>query len=498
MLDYFKILDKIGNSMGVVPVHLSRTSMVADAISTGSLTCDLIIGGGWPAGRWVTLFGPEASCKSTLLYHTLQDAIKQTSTITEFFDFEGSTDPTYLSKILNVDLTSVFGVRKENGVWQIAPKCRYHQPDLGEVYFRYMHRILKVIPDKLQHNGGWYYVYDEKPKTDFDPKLYKSTKRYWVPAPDGNAQIIWFIDSLPAMLTEKQDEKDENNEIGLQARMFSRYIPTVKSRLARKRCGIVAVNQIRMKPMCMFGSPEYEPCGEAPKFYSDIRLQVRSCSVPPPGKGPILEEPCWDGIGTDKYRYVKVSTRKNKCFSPFRSTLMRVWMEEKGDTGRGIDPVFDVYQYLVETGQVTVVKKAYIITLPGLWTQRPWSWIEFKELVLNPNKAEVYHKFNLNDPAVGAVDPSNQDAQAKLSTMLDIRQVCKAQIKSDEAFRLYFDAMCQGGKSSPKEEKTCGMCTKFHKDEMCMEVEADQAGCDQWKSEEQEEAELDLPEAIEE
>lgn len=252
-LNYFKFLDKIGNDLNIVPVHLSRASMVEDAISTGSLVADLITGGGWPAGRWVALFGPEASAKSTLLYHTIADSIRQEIN-TEFFDFEGSTDPSYLKKILNMDLNNVFGLRKETGSWEITPQCRYHQPDLGEPYFRYMHRILKVLPDKVQNNGQWYYVYDKKPKgkgEDFDKKLYKNTGRFWVPAENGSLQVIWFIDSLPAMLTERQDEKDESKEIGLQARMFSRYIPLIKSRLARKRCSVVAVNQIRMKPMCL-------------------------------------------------------------------------------------------------------------------------------------------------------------------------------------------------------------------------------------------------------
>jgi len=859
-LNYFRLLDKIGNGMGVVPVHLSRGSMVEDAISTGSLVCDLIIGGGWPAGRWVALFGPEASCKSTLLYHTLGDAIRQ-DVNTEFFDFEGSTDPTYLSKILNMDLNQVFGVRKESGAWELTPQCRYYQPDVGEIYFRYIHRVLQAIPDKLRHNGRWYYVYDKKPKKDdFDKKLYKTTRRFWIPCDDGSAQVVWFIDSLPAMLPEKQDAKDESNEIGLQARMFSRYIPLVKSRLARKRCSIVAVNQIRLKPMCLhydakvmladgtekaigeivenrlkvdvlsynketdeveakpivnwfdngiategfenlvvpmtgkgqradfgitkdhflynergeeiklatlkpgdyirglarqqfnedqmqivlasilgdgwvspknmefniahgkeqveyckfkeqilglsngysnkegkytcyaskylvanveqlykesypkklrafstkkgkgkprtfspiilanfdlkalaiyymddghlnesngynlnfsimkyswdegelfkeklekltglefrhsykeqaddvkygyhqlylkggqnsiqtflnliglymhesmrykigsfivsdfgtynwdaqyvknvltnfrisrldprltrysgkrhrrydievggthnyfvqgiqlhnsFGNPEYEVGGQAPRFYSDIRLQCRSCSNPMPGKsGQIDEEPCWDGVGVDKYRYVKIATRKNKCFSPFRNSLMRVWMEEKGDTGRGLDPVFDTFQYMVETGQASRERGGrYAITMEGPWsTKKSWRWNEFKELILNPNRVEVYNKFNMNVPEIGEASEDNDETQAAVAAVLDIRGICQRQIKTNEAFKLYFKAIC-GAKGSPKEEeaKTCSNCIRYKKHENCLDVNEDQPGCDEWLDEE--------------
>lgn len=930
-LNYFKLLDKVGNDMGIVPVHLSRASMVEDAVSTGSLVADLITGGGWPAGRWVALFGPEASCKSTLLYHTIGDSIRQDINA-EFFDFEGSTDPSYLKKILNVDLNNVFGLRKDVGTWEITPQCRYHQPDLGEPYFRYMHRILKILPDKVQNNGQWYYVYDKKPKEAHDVKLYKNTGRFWVPAQDGSLQIIWFIDSLPAMLTEKQDEKDESKEIGLQARMFSKNIPLIKSRLARKRCSVVAVNQIRLKPMA-FGNPEYEPGGEAPKFYcfaedtylqtdkglikasdayletpnkilgeeflekpnlyrymgksdtikittdygfelkgklghsvlalnnrtlidwtklsdltkqhfisikvgsevwpenppildfkyekakrdfssieislpkkmtlelarflgyltsegytkaaeggnynivftkgdnivmsdfcrlfeilfagvdyhivdkentkqfitqnchilrfleylgaankparlktvpwcvlqspreyvvefligyfvgdisinekeaciasasremlkqiqllllnmgivsrrgeyrstwfspldernkysqlyfsgenllrlvsnvqlpskkgqvnitadrsylydrlpilqhwldvrlvadwvkkygkqngkyfhikditekalndfqdiidrkianerkvqgtqllsniqklieyqkigiffvkienveysseqiatfdanmpnhtiltngiishnSDIRLQCRSCSNPF-AKGQIEEEPCWDGIGVDKYRYVKICTRKNKCFSPFRESLMRIWMEEKGDTGRGLDPVFDTFQYLKETGQIVEegrgTKKVLRLTIAGVWTQRTWTYKEFKELILNPNKAAVYIKFNLNDPNIGSIE-DNPTNQTTCAAILNLREVCKKQIRSNEAFDLYFKTICNGGPSEAP--KTCSMCAHFRKLENCMDVKPGQEGCDDWISEEQEEEESPL------
>ena len=865
-LNYFKMLDKIGNNLGIVPVHLSRKSMVDDAISTGSLVCDLITGGGWPAGKWVTLFGKEASGKSSLLYHTLSDAIRQ-HVNTEFFDFEGSTDPVYLAKILNINLNEVFGLRKESGVWEIMPKCRYHQPDIGEVYFRYMHRILQTLPDKLPHNSKWYYVYDKKPKEDYDTKLYKNTNRFWVPAEDSTAQVVWFIDSLPAMLTEKNDEKDNSNEIALQARMFSRYIPLVKSRLARKRCAIVAVNQIRMKPMCLyytarvllsdgtyksigdivnnklkvevmsynfdkkiieskkiinwynngraknnefkrlvvpqprpgsrsdfgitndhflydengnevqmrnlrindkilglsslqfnddqmqviygsilgdghlrtrssgselsirhgstqdkycifkkkilgakegkynkfneyefciskklkileqldkesykrddkgilinrtlspilldnidirglaiyymddgtlwdygmhnsindsndrsgyrisfnirkysweqgeilsnkfnsitnvefkhykgetyhhlrisgkqnvnnflklvapymdvsmkykignfdiktfstynwnlnyesreiepftisnikdlcvrdclkyrnrydievednhnffidgilvhnsFGSPETEPGGIAPKQFSDIRLKCTSCANPFPGKsGQIEEEPCWDGVGIDKYRYVKVQTIKNKCFSPFRNSLMRIWMEEKGDSGRGLDPVFDTFQFLEETGMATRERGGYYtIHMTGPWYGKKFRWREFKELILNPNRVEVYNKYKLNIRELGEVREDREEGQQIVAKAIDLRSICKQQIKNELAFKAYFDkisGVTNISVSSNKKEdaRVCGNCALFKKHENCLDVLDNQKGCDEWLSEEDEES----------
>jgi hypothetical protein len=263
---------------------------------------------------------------------------------------------------------------------------RYYQPDNGEQFFRLMRRVGLKLEDRSE----------------------------------GIVQGLFFSDSVPAMLPESREADDEKNPMALNARMFSESFPLVKSLIAKKRITAVLTNQIRVKPGVSFGNPEYEPGGQAVQFYADQRLRVDSRSIPThaPGglKGPIAEEPCWDGNGIDRYRYGFARCTKNKVFSPFRETWFRIWFEEGGQPGRGIDPVFDVYQYLVETGQVEKVKKgrsaAYKILLPG-WDHEPCTWPEFKEIVLNPDKQR--------------------------SKEWQLYMMCRKQIESGEAFSLYFN-----------------------------------------------------------
>ena len=155
-------------------------------------------------------------------------------------------------------------------------------------------------------------------------------------------------------------------------------------------------------------------CGETPKHASDLRLKMSRRSVPSGKGGPIEEEPCWDGRGTDKYIYTIVRTIKNKMFSPFRETWLRIWFEEKGMPGRGIDPFYDVYQYLTMTAQLVEKRGFFEILLSGYTGPERITWQQFKALVLDP-------KFQL--------DPGT-----------NLRALCRAQFPTGEAFKLYFSA----------------------------------------------------------
>ena len=425
-------LDALCSQEDLTPISLRRDRYVEDALSTGSLVCDLITGGGWAPNRWITLFGPEASGKSTLLYQAIKEIVAATIP-GEFFDHETSLDPVYAGGILEVrSIDDVFGRRGENGKWEVLPKCRYHQPDLGEPVLRYIHSVLKALPDKLYRDGQWYLVFSTPPggtttkkerkknkiKSKFSEKLLTETGKYWFPVPDGKMQMVWFIDSLPAMVPEAKDEDSSKNPLGSAARMFSTYIPLIKSKLGRKRCAVVAVNQLRERIGKNFGNPEYEPCGNAPRFYSDIRLRLSAVSAPG-GSGMLEEEPSWDKNGKDVYRYVNIRTIKNKVFVPFRKSVIRIWVSHNGQSGFGFDPFWDTYQYLIETGQIEGTKRGFRLTIPGPWNNRRWKWNELKELILNPNKRIVAKRFRLRKPA-------------------DLRSKCKKQLRTGEAFNLYF------------------------------------------------------------
>jgi len=421
-----KELDKLGVEDDILPISIKRAKYVEDTVSSGNLCCDLITGGGWAPGRWITIFGKEASGKSTLVYQTIKQVIKS-EIMSDFFDFEGSLDPPYITRILKIkSIDKIFGLRNEDNTWKVEPKCRYHQPDLGEPIFRYIHNVLKHLPDKVYHDDQWFLVFDKLPQSmkrkSYSKGLFKTTGKYWIPVEDGKIQMVWFIDSLPAMLPEAREEDSSKSPQAMLARMFSDYVPLIRGKLARKRCSIIAINQIRERPGSMYGNPEYEPCGNTVRHHSDIRVRISGISVPH-GSGMIEEEVSWDKKGKDTYRYVSIRTTKNKTFVPFRQTIARIWVSHKGKAGFGFDPFWDTYQYLVETNQITGDRRGYYILVPGPWQNRRWQWAQLKELILNPNKKSVFKKFKL---------------KYNKKENRDLRKACWSQIKSGEAFKLYF------------------------------------------------------------
>lgn len=490
ILDFDRNVDDIGVELDLQSVSLNRGEYIENSITTGSLSIDLITGGGWAPGRWNTIYGPEASGKSTEVYAAIGSAIN--SNIPVFlFDHEASTDPTYMARILGRPLEDVMGIRNEKGVYEKPPLLRYYQPDTGEQTFRFMHRILKKMPDKTRIKEQWYIVY-RMPATGktafkknidakvskgllapYDDQKFKDTGRFYIPVDNGLPQAIFFIDSFISMLPEAREDDDEKSAMAKVARMFSDNANLIKTGMGRKSVILVGTNQIRLRPMAM-GNPEYEPGGETIKFYSDMRLRLGS--VAPSTAGGQKEEPCWDGRGKDCYRYIKAMTNKNKMFSPFREAVLRICYETKGEPGYGLDPMWDAWQYLRLTGQVTGAGR-YKIKVPGPWTERRWTWLELKELTFNKDRKEMALKWDFggkdfaeadklcNSEMPAAPKPKVKDKPTKdeleklqkhavyldrrkkadvlvkrILKSIDLRAACRKQFTDGSAFRLYFDS----------------------------------------------------------
>ncbi len=382
--NFDEVVDGLLKALDMKPVNLERGNYVENSISSGSLSLDMILGGGWPGGRWSVAFGPEGSGKSTLSFFAIAAAIKQKVPVFHF-DYEGAADPSYMSRI-EVKIDWLKEIAAKQRVFY-----RYIQPETGEQTFRFIHRMLKRMPDRGPGDG--------------------------IPA-------MFIIDSLPFMVPEKRYENDESGPMAQQAKMFSDNIGLIRSDLRAKNVVLYAVNQIRLRPGVSHGNPEYEPCGETPKFASDLRLRVSKRAIPN-GKGYVEVEPCWDGRGDDQYLYALMRTIKNRVFSPFRETWMRLWFQERGQPGRGIDPFYDTYQYLNMTGQLREKKGYYTINVDGYKGDPRLTWEQFKALVLDP--------------------------KAKEAEGTDIRKLCRRQFKSGEAFDLYFSEI--GGKLGEREGK---------------------------------------------
>mgnify|MGYP001192442123 FL=1 len=219
-----------------------------EAISTGSLGLDVALGiGGLPKGRIIEIYGPESSGKTTLALHTVAEAQK-TSGICGFIDAEHALDPAYANKL---------GVNIE--------ELLISQPDNGEQALE--------IADTLVRSG---------------------------------AVDVLVIDSVAALTPRAELEGDMGDSLpGLQARLMSQALRKLTGSISRSNTMVIFINQIRMKIGVMFGSPETTTGGNALKFYSSCRLDIRRI-------GAIKDRD--EVIGNQ----TRVKVVKNKVAPPFR------------------------------------------------------------------------------------------------------------------------------------------------------------------------------------
>ena len=189
-----------------------------ESISTGSLGLDVALGiGGFPRGRVIEIYGPESSGKTTLALHTIAEAQKKGG-VCSFIDAEHALDPSYAKKL---------GVNIE--------ELLISQPDTGEQALE--------IADTLVRTG---------------------------------AVSVLVIDSVAALTPRAELEGDMGDSLpGLQARLMSQALRKLTSSIAKSNCMVIFINQIRMKIGVMFGSPETTTGGNALKFYSSVRIDIR-------------------------------------------------------------------------------------------------------------------------------------------------------------------------------------------------------------------------------
>jgi recombination protein RecA len=189
-----------------------------EVISTGSLSLDIALGvGGFPKGRVVEIYGPEASGKTTLMLQTIAECQKQGGTAA-FVDAEHALDPIYAEKI---------GVK--------VSELLISQPDTGEQALE--------ITDMLVRS---------------------------------NAVDLIVIDSVAALTPKAEIEGDMGDQhMGLHARLMSQALRKLAGNIKRSNTLVVFINQIRMKIGIMFGNPETTTGGNALKFYASIRLDIR-------------------------------------------------------------------------------------------------------------------------------------------------------------------------------------------------------------------------------
>ncbi|MBD5425955.1 MAG: recombinase RecA [Treponema sp.] len=249
-----------------------------DVVPSGSILLDEALGvGGYPRGRIIEMYGPESSGKTTLALHAVAEAQKLGG-IAAFVDAEHALDPVY-AKNLGVNIDELW----------------VSQPDTGEQALE--------ITESLVRSG---------------------------------AVDIIVVDSVAALTPQKEIEGDMGEaQMGLQARLMSQALRKLTAIVGKSKCIIVFINQIRMKIGVMFGNPETTTGGNALKFYSSVRLEIRRIESID-GKG---EE---DAVGNR----VRVKVVKNKVAPPFRKVELDIYF------GKGVSATASLLDSAVKHGMI--------------------------------------------------------------------------------------------------------------------------------------------------
>lgn len=338
-----EIRTKFGDGMLMKLGDVKRVDVAA--ISTGSLSLDIAAGvGGVPRGRVIEIYGPESSGKTTLALHIVANAQKDGG-VAAFVDAEHALDPEYAKKI---------GVN--------TAELLVSQPDAGE-------QALDIVETLVR----------------------------------SDAVDVIVVDSVAALTPQAEIDGDMgDHHVGRQARLMSQALRKLTPIMAKSNCIVIFINQIRMKIGVMFGNPETTTGGNALKFYSSVRFEVRRAAQIKRGD---------DVVGNR----VKVKVVKNKVAPPFKIAEFDIMYNE------GISLSGDVLDTGVALGVITKKGNSYTYKEEKIGVGREKAKLTLKkdQKLLSAIAKEVHKavrdKINADDVADGAegIDSSEASETAK-------------------------------------------------------------------------------------
>jgi recombination protein RecA len=291
----------------VMRLGAKRTDLNVAVIPTGSLGLDIALGvGGVPRGRIIEVYGPESSGKTTLSLHIIAEAQKQGG-IAAFIDAEHALDPKYAQN-LGVDIENLL----------------VSQPDTGE-------QALEITESLVR----------------------------------SSALSVIVIDSVAALVPRAEIEGDMgDSHMGLQARLMSQALRKLTGVINKSQTCVIFINQIRLKIGVMFGNPETTTGGNALKFYSTIRMDIRRTETIKQGT---------EALGNR----VKVKVAKNKIAPPFKVAEFEIMFD------RGISKEGEIIDVGTNLGLI----------------QKAGTWYSYGEERIGQGR-EVAKKYLLDNPAI--------------------------------------------------------------------------------------------------
>ncbi len=317
----------------------NQISADVPAIPTGSLSLDIALGvGGYPRGRVLEIFGPESSGKTTLTLHAIAETQKQGG-IAAFIDAEHALDVDYAKK-LGVNISELL----------------VSQPDTGEQALE--------IADMLVRSG---------------------------------AVDLLVIDSVAALVPRAEIEGEMgDSHMGLQARLMSQALRKLTGTLSKSKTTLIFINQIRMKIGIMFGNPETTTGGNALKFYSSVRLDIRRIAAIKNGE---------DVIGNR----TRVKVVKNKMAPPFKEVEFDIIY------GEGISREGDILDMAADKNIIEKSGTWYTYGAERIGQGRENARQYFKEHpeMMEKARAQVLEKFGLNKANTKAMANEKEKEIAK-------------------------------------------------------------------------------------